>query len=301
MLRTSLTLIAAATGASLVFAQQQYSAPANATSLALIEAQFDNAGLNTPIENGQSLGQPLNAEALLSVTYGETEIVTGNAYPADAVAQRPTLALYPAAGANFSADSSYTLALVDFSAIAQPDPEAEYRHYLANDVTVTANEDGSLGLSNGTVITYYAGPGPIVATGAHRYSWLLFEQPADFAAPANLSTPGVGPSHWNFPAYVQETGLGAPIAANFFTVENGAPSVPAVSTSAVNTATLEVSSSSAAASGTAATSATRGSGAAAAASSSAASAAPTGSATGLSAPVAGALAVVVGGMVAMLA
>ena len=107
--------------------------------------------------------------------------------------------------------------------LSTPDVEGEYRHYLANDVKIMNGTDGSLSLSNGTVITYYAGPGPIAGTGAHRYSWLLFQQPESFTPPSNLSTSGVGPSHWDFPAYVAETGLGAPVAAQFFTVENGAP------------------------------------------------------------------------------
>ena len=51
----------------------------------------------------------------------------------------------------------------------------------------------------------------------------MFEQPSTFAAPANLSTSGTAPGHWNVQSYVQESGLGALIAAAFFTVENGAP------------------------------------------------------------------------------
>lgn len=42
-----------------------------------------------PIGNGQALGQPLDAQALLEVIYGSSPIVTGQAYAADAVAERP--------------------------------------------------------------------------------------------------------------------------------------------------------------------------------------------------------------------
>ncbi|KAK9895481.1 PEBP-like protein [Cystobasidium minutum MCA 4210] len=216
--------------------------------VALVEAQFNASGLNTPIDDSQSLNMPLQAVGLLNVTYGDMTIQNGQAYPADQVNARPSFTAIPLEGA--SINGSYTLMLADFSAIGNPDPEGEYRHYLANDVQIS-----SVGmLSNGTVITYYAGPGPLVGTGIHRYAWLLFQQPEAFTAPANLSTSGVAPGHWSVESYVQSSGLGDLVMASFFTVENGAPSVSAVSTTAVNTATLFVPSSagSAAASGSAA-------------------------------------------------
>lgn len=70
-----------------------------------------------------------------------------------------------------------------------------------------------------------AGPGPIAGTGIHRYAWLLFSQPSNFSAPANLSTPGVSPGHWYVNEYVVNSRLGALVAASFFTVQNGEPCV----------------------------------------------------------------------------
>ena len=70
-----------------------------------------------------------------------------------------------------------------------------------------------------------AGPGPIAGTGIHRYAWLLFSQPSNFSAPANLSTPGVSPGHWYVNEYVVNSHLGALVAASFFTVQNGEPCV----------------------------------------------------------------------------
>ena len=49
-----------------------------------------NAGLDTPIESGLALGQPLEAQGLLEVMYGDTTVQTGEPYAADAVANRPT-------------------------------------------------------------------------------------------------------------------------------------------------------------------------------------------------------------------
>ena len=70
-----------------------------------------------------------------------------------------------------------------------------------------------------------AGPGPIAGTGIHRYAWLLFSQPSNFSAPANLSTAGVSPGHWSVNDYVVNSRLGALVAASFFTVQNGEPCV----------------------------------------------------------------------------
>ena len=118
----------------------------------------------------------------------------------------------------------------------------------------TTNATRALNPSAGTVITSYAGPGPLSASSyrstsiqadralpqlalayakhsshksslksdksvqIHRYAWLVFQQPADFAAPANLSAAGTSPSHWSVERYVEESRLGDLIAASFFTV-----------------------------------------------------------------------------------
>jgi hypothetical protein len=49
---------------------------------------------------------------------------------------RSAVTAIPAEGA--SVNGSYTVMLADFSAIGNPDPEGEYRHYLANGVQISS-------------------------------------------------------------------------------------------------------------------------------------------------------------------
>lgn len=60
--------------------------------------------------------------------------------------------------------------LADAASLGDPDVQGNYRHYLENSVPTPAQDaSGELGLDNGVVITGYAGPGPIVGTGPHRF------------------------------------------------------------------------------------------------------------------------------------
>lgn len=88
---------------------------------------------------------------------------------------------------------------------------------MATGATVGANG----ALNPGTVVTQYAGPGPVSLTsvaeradrtqaageGPHRYAWLLFQQPASFnaAATQGLNAPG----HWQVQQFVQQANLGS--------------------------------------------------------------------------------------------
>lgn len=80
MIRSS--ALFAALAVTLAAAQQYSTSPANQTAIELIQAQWNNAGLNTPIQSGQSLNQPLNAQALLEIVQNGQSIVTGAPYPA---------------------------------------------------------------------------------------------------------------------------------------------------------------------------------------------------------------------------
>ena len=171
----------------------------------------------------------------------------GQTYTNTSVASQPSISVTPLDVATFNTSSRYTLTLADASSLGDPDTDGNYRHYLANNLTGVPSSSGnqSFSPSGGKVITAYASPGPLVGTGPHRYAWLLFEQPADFTAPSNLST-STSSSHWYVSDYVKQTGIQL-VAASFFIVENGTPTGSVAATTAVNTASVAASASAAAA------------------------------------------------------
>ncbi|CAI5488420.1 unnamed protein product [Closterium sp. Naga37s-1] len=117
-------------------------------------------------------------------------------------ASPPTPALPPAACA--------VQVLVDPDAPSPSNPTArEWLHWIVVDIPV----DGSGG--TGRVVTPYNGPTP--PEGTHRYIFLLFRQPT---AQLEVSAPD---ERANFHAahFAADHGLGAPVAALFFTCEAG--------------------------------------------------------------------------------
>ncbi|GAA6032178.1 hypothetical protein JCM8097_007110 [Rhodosporidiobolus ruineniae] len=223
---------------------QSIPATASATDLELINAQYDNSGLDD--QGNAGFGVDLEAQAVLSVVYPSFGLVqNGNAYTADQVADAPEIFVTPSnsTAAWFNETSRYTLMLADASSLGDPDTRGNYRHFLANGLTGAAASGANLTFEpvDGTVITEYTAPGPIAGTGPHRYAFLLFDQPSSFQAPSNLSSPGVSAAPWYVSDYVAQTGIRL-VAASFFTVQNGDPTGSVASTEAVNTATLAASS-----------------------------------------------------------
>ncbi|KAJ8293957.1 Phosphatidylethanolamine-binding protein 1 [Rhodotorula toruloides] len=257
------TLIA---GAFAVLASAQSSnnsipATADTRVLALTDVQYANSGLGDSGNAG--FGVRLNSKALLTVVLSSGQVIqNGQQYPVDQLQERPTVYVTPSDNNAdlFNSSSKYTLTLADASSLGDADPQGNYRHFLATGLTGAAGSGNNKTFTPqaGTTITNYAAPGPLPGTGPHRYAWLLFEEPANFQAPSNLSTSGVSPSHWYVSSYVQQTGIQL-VAASFFTVQNGNPTGSVASTAAVNTATFSASSASGSGSGSAAPSQTSGS------------------------------------------
>ncbi|SCV70494.1 BQ2448_1888 [Microbotryum intermedium] len=219
------------------FAASQVSAQASAAALDIVDQGWNNSGfaLNTIA----GFGLELNATALLTVNYagGAGVIENGKDYTAAQVSKLPTFNFEPAASATtLGAGRAYTLILADASSLGDPDPQGNYRHYLSNGATATANGTDEFAVSGGTVITAYAGPGPLAGSGTHRYAWMLFVQGSGFKPPSNLSTAGTSPGHWNVSSYVSEAGGLQLVAASFFTVTaSGTPTGSVVTTAPATT------------------------------------------------------------------
>jgi hypothetical protein len=199
-----------------------------------IVAHFTNAQL-VPVPIPQ-----FNPSAILTANFsGVGSITPGQLLPADQVQAAPTLTLTPA-NSTVTFDGNYTLAMVDPGAVGSDTSGGQTRHWLVNGATIS---NGTVSIDSGTQVTQYAGPAPPAGSGPHRYTIVIYSQPDSFSPPANLSSPNVGVSAFDFPAYVQSTGLGPIVAGIYFTVEEGTATASIPATSPVVTSTLPVGSS----------------------------------------------------------
>ncbi|KAI9627515.1 hypothetical protein KEM48_009815 [Puccinia striiformis f. sp. tritici PST-130] len=183
--------------------------------------QYDTLMLSAAYPDG--FGVPLKAQAVLNVTYPTGSITLGKAYSADDVKTLPNISVIPSDPTAFKSPNQFTLLLADANALGNPDKE-ELPTLLTEQCDLWrrgCERSMALNATSGTVVTAYAGPGPLLNTGQHRYAWMLFTQPSKFSAPLNLSAVGTSPGHWYLASYVNGTGLGDFVAASFFTIENG--------------------------------------------------------------------------------
>ncbi|KAK1926338.1 phosphatidylethanolamine-binding protein [Papiliotrema laurentii] len=243
---------------------------ASATDIGLVQANFNNAQL-VP-----GLLQKFNPEGVLDVSFSGSQIEIGQKLAQSDVSTAPSLAILPAAGASdISTNNRYTVIMIDADIVGTNALNTPLtRHWLVNGAGLSDSTPHQVTFDQATTITDYAGPGPAEGSGAHRYTILIYNQPSSFQAPANLSTAGTPLGTMLLNNYVQESGLGNVVAANYFQVENGQATVSVPATSTVNPSAINGVTSTAAVSQTSAPSQTQsgsqrpsGSGASAAASS----------------------------------
>ncbi|KAJ3770991.1 phosphatidylethanolamine-binding protein [Lentinula raphanica] len=223
------------------------SAQSNDTAVQIeaIEAHFTQAAL-VP-----ELLASFDPSSILTINFdGVGDVSPGQALTQDQVAPTPTIKI-TAANSSVDLTGNFTLAMVDAD-IVGADESNITRHWLENSVTVS---DGQVSNSSATAITSYAGPAPASGSGPHRYVVILYQQPASFSPPSDLSQPNLGVSKFDLNGYVKDSQLGAVVAANYFTVEVGTSTTSISATSAVESSTL-VSISTTATSGSAASSST---------------------------------------------
>jgi len=181
-----------------------------------------------------SLLASFDPSALLTVNFpGVGDITPGQLLTKQASAPTPIISVTPA-NSSIQLTGTYTIAMVDADIVGSDLSKGVNRHWLVNGVEIT---DGKISNASATAITAYAGPGPAVGSGPHRYTIILYTQPTGFTPPADLSQP-IGVTLFDVNAYAKNSGLGPIVAATYFTVEDGTATSSIPATSSVVSSTL---------------------------------------------------------------
>ena len=94
-------------------------------------------------------------------------------------------------------------------------------HWLTTNVTRPSSDTQMLKTNSPDLdLAPYLQPSPPVNDTAHKYTLLLFEQPANFTVPARFKDAIKNRVGWDTAAFVNATGLGEALAADWIRVEN---------------------------------------------------------------------------------
>lgn len=178
-------------------------------------------------------------------------------------------------------NGQYMLIMVDPDASTPENPTSRFiLHWLATNITQTAGADGLRQLSPPSASTTGAGvadfvpyrpPSPPATSSAHRYILYAFQQPSDFAVPAQFASlaGGQNRAQFNLTQFMSAAGLDRPAAAEYFYVNKMAGvagdfvAQPGGTYPGGNGGAIFEDSANAAGNGTASTTTTSGSGTAA--------------------------------------
>jgi hypothetical protein len=196
--------------------------------LAAVKAHFQQS-LLVP-----ELLKDFDPTVLINVNYaGAGDIATGQLLTKDQVGSAPTITVIAPAGVKL--DGNYTLAMVDPGAVGEDQSSGVTRHWLVNSLTI---DGGALKNASALSVTEYAGPAPPLGSGPHRYTFLLYSQPAEFNPPNEFSGANIGVSKFDVTAYATASKLGPIIGGSYIRVQDGEPTVSLAPTSAVVTSAL---------------------------------------------------------------
>ncbi|KAL1409629.1 hypothetical protein Q8F55_003625 [Vanrija albida] len=211
-------------------------AQVNSADIAGLEENFKNALLDPLLPK-------FDPQGIITGSWPpNTTLTPGTQVPQTAANNFPELGVAAAADASaFNPTAFYTAALVDAGNVnTNLTGATQTLHWLINSLHVnTTSSPYKLNYLNGTTIVEYAGPAPPSGDGPHRYVFLLFNQPSDFAAPAgfnNTNTPVQ--NNFDLAEYQTNAKLGDVVAANYFVVENGEATASLTATTAVNSSTI---------------------------------------------------------------
>ncbi|KAJ3552266.1 hypothetical protein NM688_g4240 [Phlebia brevispora] len=148
----------------------------------------------------------------------EVPVTAGVQLPRNATVGPPHIAVR--GNINAKRRQRFVVATVDPDVPTPQDPtEAQIRHFLApNFIRSAGSSLGEVSLVNLTApLSNWLQPTPPAGSPAHRYVFLLFEQPRGFNRQqlVNASTPV---TNFNISAFAEAVGLGNPIAGTFMRV-----------------------------------------------------------------------------------
>ncbi|PVH96670.1 PEBP-like protein [Periconia macrospinosa] len=93
-------------------------------------------------------------------------------------------------------------------------------HYLASNVTLSRDNKTLVLPPVASTEASYRQPSPPAGDIAHAYTVLLFTQPSNFSIPSAFRQVLIDRAPFNVSAFALATGLGNPLAANYFRVQN---------------------------------------------------------------------------------
>ncbi|GKZ67914.1 hypothetical protein AnigIFM50267_002469 [Aspergillus niger] len=202
-----------------------------------------------------SIGEP---STVLNVTYsvGSTSVsfTPGEFLNASVAVDAPQPHLHDM---GLSSSGPYLLLMVD------PDynkttPPSVILHTVVANLTTAVNSS-----SDANVLASYIAPTP--TSGTHNYTLFLFDQPSNFSIPSRyesfmLTVKGTPVNRVNLPlvSFLNQTGLGSPVAANYFRVT--APSNSSSSSSGASGSNTTTSSGTSTSTGAAASETSSGAG-----------------------------------------
>ncbi|TFK38968.1 PEBP-like protein [Crucibulum laeve] len=190
------------------------------TSLQAVKKAFDDAHIPG------NLAITFNPKVLLEVTFPEPgklpiTLHAGVHLPRNSTAGPPAFSVI-----GTKSKGPFVVAAVDPDAPTPQTPtSAQIRHFLGGNFSARQIWRASTPLlTNSTpAVTEFHQPTPPAGSDAHRYVFLIFEQPAGFNAQTFVA-PTTSISLFNISQFASEVGLGAPIGGTFMLV---APDPPA--------------------------------------------------------------------------
>jgi len=203
--------------------------PPPTDSLTQVAAAFTNAGL-VGTGAGTVIDQ-FNPIGLISVEFPQAdgtflEIDLGTQIDPTLAQGTPVLAIEIARAVAPPTGTEFVAFIVDPDAPSPADPSsAQIRHMFQADLVInptgraTAGVPGSFRQLEPTAAAFtpFMGPHPTVGSGFHRYTLLVFTQPAGFDTSFTLNE--TNRANFDLRAFAAATGLTTPIGGNFFLAE----------------------------------------------------------------------------------